>query len=154
MLTIFGASGDLTQRKLFPALYALAVRHLLPDRFAVVGVARSEMTTEEFRAKMREAVQEHCRDDWDEDVWDQLAAGIRYMQADFDDDASWERLGELLDDLDQERGTRGNRVFYLAVPPSVFEEIVEHVGNRRGAGWTRIVVEKPFGHDLDDRAPR
>ncbi len=147
-LTIFGASGDLTQRKLFPALYALAVRHLLPDRFAVVGVARSEMTTEDFQAKMREAVQAHCRDAWDEDVWDQLAAGIRYMQAEFDDDASWERLGALLDDLDQERGTRGNRVFYLAVPPSVFEEIVEHVGNRRGAGWTRIVAEKPFGHDL------
>ncbi len=149
ILTIFGASGDLTQRKLFPALYALAVRHLLPDRFAVVGVARSEMTTEQFQAKMKEAVQLHCRDVWDEEIWGQLVAGIRYMQAEFDDEKCWDRLGAMLDDLDQERGTRGNRLFYLAVPPSVFEEIVEHVGSRRGAGWTRIIAEKPFGHDLE-----
>ncbi len=147
-LTIFGASGDLTQRKLFPALYALAVRHLLPDRFAVLGFARSEMTTEQFQAKMRAAVEKHCRDEFDEEIWNRLAAGIRYMQAEFDDETCWDRLGAALDDLDQERGTRGNRVFYLAVPPSVFEEIVEHVGSRRGAGWTRIIAEKPFGHDL------
>src|SRR5262245_40919910 len=149
ILTIFGASGDLTQRKLFPALYALAVRHLLPDRFAVVGVARSEMTTEQFQAKMKEAVQLHCRDAWDEEVWERLVAGVRYMQAEFDDEKCWDRMGAMLDDLDQERGTRGNRVFYLAVPPSVFEEIVEHSGARRGAGWTRIIAEKPFGHDLE-----
>jgi glucose-6-phosphate 1-dehydrogenase len=147
-LTIFGASGDLTKRKLFPALYALAVRHLLPDNFAVLGVARSEMSTDAFREAMKEAVQEFGRDEFDEDVWKTLAPGIGYLQADFADEASWDRLGQTLDTLDAERGCQGNRVFYLAVPPSAFEEIIEHVGKRRGPGWTRIIAEKPFGHDL------
>jgi glucose-6-phosphate 1-dehydrogenase len=147
-LTIFGASGDLTQRKLLPALYSLAFRHLLPDSFAVLGVARTDMSTDEFRKRMKEAVQEHGRDEFHEDVWDELAAGIRYLQADFAAEASWDNLGRTLDELDAERGTNGNRIFYLAVPPSAFEEIVEHVGKRRGAGWTRIIAEKPFGHDL------
>ncbi len=147
-LTIFGASGDLTKRKLFPALYSLAFHHVLPDRFAVLGVARTEMSTEKFRDGMKEAVREHGRDEFDEDVWEELAAGIRYLQADFGDEGSWDGLGRTLDELDAERGTNGNRIFYLAVPPSAFEEIVEHVGNRRGAGWTRIIAEKPFGHDL------
>jgi glucose-6-phosphate 1-dehydrogenase len=147
-LTIFGASGDLTQRKLFPALYALATRNMLPERFGVLGVARTEMSTDEFRARMRDAVKENCRDVLRDDVWEKLAAGIRYQPTDLADEASWGRVGAALDELDRERGTGGNRIFYLAVPPSVFEEIVDHVGRRRGSGWTRIVAEKPFGHDL------
>ncbi len=150
ILTIFGASGDLTQRKLFPALYSLQLRHLLPEKFAVVGVARSEMATEDFLEKMKRAVQEHGRDEFREDVWESLAAGVRYVATDFSDDSGWQALGETLGDLDEERDTKGNRVYYLAVPPSAFDEIVEHLGrNRDTGGWTRIICEKPFGHDLE-----
>jgi glucose-6-phosphate 1-dehydrogenase len=149
-LTIFGASGDLTQRKLFPALYALAVRHLLPERFGVLGVARSEMSSEDFVARMREAVAEHGRDEFREDVWESLAAGVRYVATDFSDDAGWDSVVERLDELDRERDTNGNRIYYLAVPPPAFEEIVRHIGKRRSnKGWTRLIAEKPFGHDLE-----
>jgi len=149
-LTIFGASGDLTQRKLFPALYALAVRHLLPDHFAVVGVARTQMTTEAFVERMRDAVQAHGRDEFHQETWDELAAGVRYLGMEFDDDAGWEGLAAALTELDEERGTAGNRIHYLAVPPKAFEEIVRQVGKRRRtSGWTRLICEKPFGHDLD-----
>ena len=89
------------------------------------------MTTEEFLERMREAVEEHGRDEFREDVWDELAAGIRYVAMDFTDEAGWERLADALDELDEERGTGGNRVYYLAVPPSAFEGIVAHVGERR-----------------------
>jgi glucose-6-phosphate 1-dehydrogenase len=149
-LTIFGASGDLTQRKLFPALYALAVRHLLPERFAVVGVARTKMTTEDFVARMREAVQEHGRDEFHEETWKELAEGVRYIPTELDDDEGWDAIAASLTELDEERGTAGNRIHYLAVPPGAFEEIVENVGRRRTtSGWTRLICEKPFGRDLD-----
>jgi glucose-6-phosphate 1-dehydrogenase len=147
-LTIFGASGDLAQRKLMPALYSLAFRRLLPERFGIVGVARSEHGTEQFRELMREAVEEHARDPFRDDVWDGLAAGIRYVAADFADESAVDRVAEALIDLDAERGTAGNRVYYLAVPPSAFSTIVHGLGERRTTdGWTRLIVEKPFGHD-------
>ena len=150
VFTIFGASGDLTQRKLLPALYALAYRHLLPEQFAILGVARSEMTTDEFVERMREAVEEHGRDDFRQDVWDELAEGIRYLSADFDDERAWDELVGCLNELDETRGTRGNRVYYLAIPPSGIETIVAHLGKcRHRDGWTRVIVEKPFGHDLE-----
>ena len=149
-LTIFGASGDLTQRKLFPALYALAVRNLLPERFAVVGVARTEMSTEAFRDSMRQAVMDHARDEFREEVWVELAGGIRYVATDFADEGGDQHVVDCLDELDRERGTAGNRLYYLAVPPSAIEAIVVAMGKRRGAGgWTRVIVEKPFGHDLE-----
>ncbi len=149
VLTIFGASGDLTQRKLFPALYALAFRDLLPPQFGVVGAARSAIDTEEFVERMRAAVEEHGRDEFRQDVWDELAASVRYVSMDFKDEAGWQRLIDALTELDDERGTGGNRVYYMAVPPSAFEGIVAHVGERREAeGWTRVIAEKPFGHDL------
>ncbi len=148
-LTIFGASGDLTQRKLFPALYALAFRDLLPDRFAVVGAARSEWSTDEFRERMREAVETHGRDEFRDDVWEKLVGGVEYVGMDFTDEAGWQALADTLTELDESRGTAGNRVYYLAVPPSAFDVIVSHVGERRGTeGWTRVIAEKPFGHDL------
>ena len=147
--TIFGASGDLTQRKLFPALYALAVRHLLPESFGVVGVARSDWSTEEFCARMQDAVKEHGRDEFREDVWKELVDGVRYVPMDFTDEAGWEALSETLNELDEARGTGGNRLYYLAVPPKAFEPIVREVGKRRSTeGWTRVIAEKPFGHDL------
>jgi glucose-6-phosphate 1-dehydrogenase len=149
-LTIFGASGDLTQRKLIPALYALAIRNLLPEHFAVVGVSRTEMTTEDFRERMRQAVVEHGRDEFREDVWEPLAAGIRYVAADFADEGGEQQVVDCLNELDRERGTAGNRVYYLAVPPSAIETIIVQMGQRRATGgWTRVIVEKPFGHDLE-----
>ena len=149
-MVIFGASGDLTRRKLFPALYALAVRQLLPERFGVVGVARTEETDDEFRERMKEAVQEFGRDEFREEVWTDLAEGMRYVSTDFAEMDGEHRLVEVLNELDESRGTNGNRVHYLAVPPSVLETLVDAVGARRGTtGWTRLIVEKPFGRDLD-----
>jgi glucose-6-phosphate 1-dehydrogenase len=150
VLTIFGASGDLTQRKLLPALYALAHRNLLPEGFAVVGVARTEMNTDEFRERMRQGVVDYARDEFREGVWDELAEGMRYVATDFADDGGEHHVVDCLNELDRERGTAGNRVYYLAVPPGAIETIVVQMGQRRATGgWTRVIVEKPFGHDLE-----
>ena len=147
-LVIFGASGDLTQRKIFPALYALAFRRLLPERFGVVGVARTEQTTKQFIAAMKKAVKAHARDEFREDVWASLADGMHYVATDFADESGNDAVLAALNSLDETRGTSGNRVYYLAVPPAAFEKIVQEVGDRRSpAGWTRLIVEKPFGHD-------
>jgi glucose-6-phosphate 1-dehydrogenase len=149
-LVVFGASGDLTRRKIFPALYSLAYRRLLPEHFAVVGVARSELSDDEFRERMEEAVREFGRDEFRQDAWDSLAAGIRYVPSEFGSGKGADDLARCLTKLDEERGTRGNRVYYLAVPPTVFEALVHQLGERRGTeGWTRLIVEKPFGYDLD-----
>src|SRR5919205_3355194 len=117
-LVIFGASGDLTRRKLFPAIYSLAFRNLLPERFALVGVARTEETDAAFRTRMKEAVREFGRDPFEEKVWKRLADGMHYISTDFAADKGEDDLVALLTRLDQERGTAGNRVFYLAVPPA------------------------------------
>jgi glucose-6-phosphate 1-dehydrogenase len=149
-LTIFGASGDLTQRKLMPALYSLAFRNLLPAGFAVVGVARTPMSDDEFREKMRQAVAEHGRDEFRQEIWDELAGGIRYVATDFANKDGEEHVVDCLNSLDREYGTGGNRVYYLAVPPSAIETIVVAMGQRRTTGgWTRLIIEKPFGHDLE-----
>jgi glucose-6-phosphate 1-dehydrogenase len=148
VLVIYGASGDLTRRKLFPALYALAYRRLLPDHFAVVGVARTEQTTKQFLASMRRGVKEFARDPFRTEVWEALAAGVRYVATDFASDPGEDRVGAALEELDGERGTAGNRLHYLAVPPVAFETVVREIGERREReGWTRIIVEKPFGRD-------
>jgi glucose-6-phosphate 1-dehydrogenase len=149
-LVIFGASGDLTHKKLFPALYSLAFRQLLPRNFAVLGVARTEGSDEEFREDMKAAVQEHGRDPFRDDIWETLAEGMRYLDMDFGDDASWTKVTRTLADLDKNLGTGGNRVYYFAVPPSVIGTLVEEIGKRRAKdGWNRLVIEKPFGHDLE-----
>jgi glucose-6-phosphate 1-dehydrogenase len=148
-LVIFGASGDLTQRKLMPALYALAFRRLLPERFAVVGAARTEMSSDAWREQMKEAVREHARDDFREDVWERLADALVYVTSEGEDEESEDRLAATLTELDDTRGTAGNRVYYLAVPPAAMKTIVRELGERRSTrGWTRLIVEKPFGRDL------
>jgi glucose-6-phosphate 1-dehydrogenase len=148
-LVIFGASGDLTKRKLFPALYSLALRGLLPERFAVVGAARSEETDDEFRERMKAAVQEFGRDEFREEIWDKLAEGTRYAATEFTDEGGEDRVVEALNELDKQRGTGGNRVYYLAVPPDAIAPLVREIGKRRSAdGWARLIVEKPFGRDL------
>ncbi|HKB94830.1 MAG TPA: glucose-6-phosphate dehydrogenase [Gaiellaceae bacterium] len=148
-LVIFGASGDLTHKKLMPALYSLAVRRLLSPRFAIVGVARTEETDDGFREDMKQAVQRHGRDEFRQDVWDGLAAAMRYVATDFSDEGGESKLHDLVDELDGEHDLGGNRVYYLAVPPPAFPTIVEALGKRKSdQGWTRLIVEKPFGHDL------
>jgi glucose-6-phosphate 1-dehydrogenase len=148
-LVIFGASGDLAHRKLIPALYSLEYRGLLPESFAVVGVARTQNSTESWRKKMREAVSEFGRDEMRDDVWDRLAAGMHYVTTDFASEGGETEVMELLERLDRERGTGGNRVYYLAVPPTAIRTVVDKLGERRRPeGWVRLIVEKPFGHDL------
>jgi glucose-6-phosphate 1-dehydrogenase len=149
-LTIFGASGDLTQRKIFPALYALAYRRLLPEHFGVLGVARTEMTDEEFRNRMEEAVKDHARDEFKPDVWGPLAEATHYVGTDFADDTGEDSVAGCLSRIDDDHGTAGNRVHYLAVPPDAIATIVGELGDRpHSDGWTRLIVEKPFGHDLE-----
>jgi glucose-6-phosphate 1-dehydrogenase len=148
-ITVFGASGDLTQRKIMPAFYALTLRGLLPADFGIVGVSRTEMTTEDFVERMRQAVMVNCRDEFRPDVWERLAEGLAYVSADFGVEGGEAALVQALNEVDETRGTKGNRVYYLAVPPAAFDDIVTALGRRRAAsGWTRLIVEKPFGHDL------
>jgi glucose-6-phosphate 1-dehydrogenase len=155
-VVIFGASGDLTRRKLIPALYNLAVSRALPGGFAVVGVARREKTDDSFRAEMKEAVASFSRrKPIDEALWQDFERGISYVRGPFGEDKTYHDLKKHLEQLDRERGTQGNRLFYFAVPPAEFEVIVNGlraaglVATGRGRGpWTRVVFEKPFGHDL------
>jgi glucose-6-phosphate 1-dehydrogenase len=158
-VVIFGASGDLTKRKLMPALYNLAVSRALPGGFAVIGVARRERTHDEFRSDMKEAVSSFSRrKPIDNTVWSDFERGVTYVEGTFEDPATYERLKKQLDEVDRERGTRGNRLFYLAVPPSEFgtialslrdAKLVEPASSAKAGGpWTRVVFEKPFGHDL------
>jgi glucose-6-phosphate 1-dehydrogenase len=150
VLVVFGASGDLTRRKIFPALYALALRDLLPESFAVLGVARTEWEDDEFRGRMEAAVREFGRDEFRQEVWDELAAATFYVGTDFADESGEDVVAQRLTAIDRERGTRGNRVYYLAVPPDAMEVLVQELGERRSSeGWSRLIVEKPFGRDLE-----
>ena len=150
VFVIFGASGDLTKRKLLPALYSLAYRRLLPEKFAVVGVARTECSEDDFRSRMEAAVREHARDPFRDDIWEPLADGMHYISTEFSEDEGEELLAQRLTQLDEERGTAGNRLYYFAVPPNAIGTIVSELGPRRStSGSVRLVIEKPFGHDLD-----
>ena len=149
-ITIYGATGDLTKRKLLPALYSLALRRLLPERFAVLGVGRSQRSDDEFRAEMREGIELHARDAFDQAAWDRLAAGMRYVSADPGVESGTELLWRRLDELDRELDLGGNRVHYFAVPPAAIGSLIDDIGRHRhsAGGWTRLVIEKPFGNDL------
>lgn len=152
-MVIFGATGDLTHRKLLPALYNLALEHPLPAGFSVVGFARRPYTDDQFRQQALESINEYSRQKpVNPQVWESFASGIHYLQADFHDLSGYERLNNLLNKIDLERGTSGNRIFYLSTPPSQYPEIIHNLGaaglNRSRKGWTRIIIEKPFGHDL------
>ena len=153
VMVIFGATGDLTHRKLLPALYNLALEHPLPAGFSIVGFARRPYSDEEFRQQALESINAYSRQKpVNLQVWDSFAAGIRYLQSDFHEPEGYERLNNLLNALDHERGTSGNRIFYLSTPPSQYPEIIQRLGaaglNKSRKGWTRIIIEKPFGHDL------
>ena len=153
-MVIFGASGDLTRRKLLPALYDLALERLLPAGFSVVGVARQDMSTNVFRANMRDAVNEFSRrGPINDTVWDSFVQGISYVRGDFTKPEVYDALKATLDQFDQERGTLGNRLFYLATPPDFYGDIIEQLGAHglhqcAPGAWQRIIIEKPFGEDL------
>src|SRR5215213_6453997 len=123
-MVIFGVSGDLTSRKLMPALYDLAVGQPLPEGFSVVGVSHRDWSDEEFRAKMREAVTASARTPVTEDAWQGFAKGLCYVRGDFADPQAYDRLGERLREIDAERGTKRNRIFYLATSPNYFLPII------------------------------
>jgi glucose-6-phosphate 1-dehydrogenase len=154
VLIIFGASGDLTRRKLMPALFALYATRTLPEPFAIVAVARTEMSSEDFRRRMRQAVDEFGRvRPPSEGVWDRFARAVVYVPGDPKDPGLYARLDQVLRELERGRGGPTNRLFYCATPPSLYDDIVENLGAsglaRAENGWTRIIVEKPFGHDLE-----
>jgi glucose-6-phosphate 1-dehydrogenase len=153
VMIIFGATGDLTHRKLLPALYNLALEHPLPAGFSVVAFARRPYSDDEYRQQALESINQYSRQKpVNLQVWENFAAGIHYLQADFNDPKGYDKLNNLLNLLDQERGTGGNRIFYLSTPPSQYPEIIQRLGtaglSRNRKGWTRVIVEKPFGHDL------
>jgi len=153
-VVIFGATGDLTHRKLVPALYSLASQRLLPGGFSVVGVGRRPWSTDDFRAEMRRAVHNNGRfDGADASVWRAFEEGLFYVAGAFEDPATFDRLAGALVQVDAVRGTAGNRLFYLATPPDAYPLIIERLASSGlsrspGGAWARIVIEKPFGSDL------
>nr|WP_194719778.1 glucose-6-phosphate dehydrogenase [Cellulosimicrobium arenosum] len=153
-LVIFGVTGDLARKKLMPAVYDLANRGLLPPGFALTGFARRDWEDEDFAQVVHDAVREHARTPFREATWRQLAEGIRFVQGSFDDDDAFERLRQTVEDLDAERGTGGNHAFYLSVPPGAFPLVCRQLARSglsrsEGDAWRRVVIEKPFGHDLE-----
>ncbi len=156
VMVIFGASGDLTQRKLIPALWYLARERFLPPGFSVLGCAKSPYNDDQFRQKMRGALAKFSRSGVGGDsLVESFVRGLFYLSADFSSLPAYAELVKRLDDLDRERGTCGNRLFYLATPPSFFPVIVQQLGaaglaktKEPGKTWTRIIIEKPFGRDL------
>ena len=152
-MVIFGASGDLTKRKLIPALYNLAKDHLLSQEFALVGVARNDLTTDQFRDKLSTEVKQFVTGDFDPELWHWFVRRIYYSPGEFGDPAIYQQLKATLADVDTRHGTRGNYLFYLATAPEFFRTIVEQLGaaglTKEDTGWRRVIVEKPFGRDFD-----
>jgi glucose-6-phosphate 1-dehydrogenase len=156
VLVIFGASGDLTHRKLIPSLYSLAYEGLLPSGQAIIGVARQQISDEAFRAKMKEGCDEFARHrPTDPAVWENFARRLFYVPGEFQDEDTYRRLDARMRELDRTLGTGGRRIYYLAVPPRAFTVISEALGSQgmvgdpeMGQPFTRVIIEKPFGHDL------
>ncbi|HEV2887029.1 MAG TPA: glucose-6-phosphate dehydrogenase [Jatrophihabitans sp.] len=153
-LVVFGVTGDLARKKLLPAVYDLANRGLLPADFVLLGFARRDWEDGDFETLAKKAAQEHARTDWNEEVWDRLAGEIKFVPGSFDDDQAFDTLATTLDELRNSHGIKGNAAFYLSVPPSMFPVVLRQMertkmaDNATSGGWRRVVVEKPFGHDL------
>jgi glucose-6-phosphate 1-dehydrogenase len=152
-LVIFGATGDLTHRKLVPALYNLAADGALPPAISVVGFARRDKSDEVFRTELEEAARKFSRQGINDDLWKNFASNICYHRSEFDKIEGYEALARRLDEMDATRGTGGNRLFYLAAGPDQFEVILENLrksglNKARPGSWSRVIVEKPFGTDL------
>ena len=158
-LVFFGVTGDLARKKLLPAVYDLMNRGLLPPSFGLVGFGRRPWSDDDFRAYVRESVEANARTPFREDVWNQFQQGMRFVVGAFDDDAAYEQLKSTLAELD-ERGAHGNHAFYLSIPPKAFEQVLTKLAEHDLAsrdndtinpvdGWRRVVIEKPFGHNLE-----
>jgi glucose-6-phosphate 1-dehydrogenase len=151
-LIIFGASGDLTHRLLVPALYNLAAARLLPEAFALIGVARSPSSSEAFRADLAKSLPQFANRSIDQNVLNQVLGCVGYVQGDPDDESTYANIDRELTRVERERATQGNRLFYLATPPAGFAPIGCHLGQsglaRENGAWRRVIIEKPFGTDL------
>ena len=152
-MVLFGVTGDLSRRKVMPAIYDLANRGLLPPGFSLVGFARRDWADQDFMKIAHDAVREHARTPFREDVWKSLMDGLRFVPGTFDDDAAFELLTTTLADLERTRGTGGNVAFYLSVPPGLFGTVCSQLkesglADPPAGAWRRVVIEKPFGHDL------
>jgi glucose-6-phosphate 1-dehydrogenase len=151
-VVIFGASGDLTKRKLIPALFSLAQQQLLPSAFAVVGIARKPWSDDQFRQSQREFIK---AEELQSPVWKSFEQGISYVSFDFGNPEGYKKLAAMVVQLDRDRGTSGNRLYYLSTPPGVYSEIIRQLGaaglvaKKDARNWTRIIIEKPFGRDLE-----
>jgi glucose-6-phosphate 1-dehydrogenase len=160
VLVMFGVTGDLASKKLLPAIYDLANRGLLPPGFSLVGFARRDWADEDFAQLTYNAVKAHARTPFRDAVWEQVSEGVRFVPGEFDDDAAFDRLAQTVAELDAERGTGGNYAFYLSIPPKAFPVVVQQLkrsglsqapppaGPELPRPWRRVVIEKPFGHDL------
>jgi glucose-6-phosphate 1-dehydrogenase len=154
VMVIFGATGDLTKRKLIPALINLAQENVLPKRFAIIGVASNDYTTETFRRTLGEEVPQIAPEPIDLKLWEWLSERIYYVKGDFADSETYKRIKDQIDEADRLHSTQGNKFFYLAVAPRFFAPIVQQLGavgltKEEGDKWARVIVEKPFGHDLE-----
>jgi glucose-6-phosphate 1-dehydrogenase len=152
-LVVFGITGDLARKKLLPAVYDLANRGLLPTNFALLGFARRDWGDTDFAELARDAARKAARTPWREEVWDRLAASVRFVQGSFDDDNAFDQLADTLNELEGSHGIGGNAAFYLSIPPAMFPVVLKQM-QRTGMAestadrWRRVVVEKPFGTDL------
>jgi len=153
-LVVFGVTGDLARKKLLPAIYDLANRGLLPADFALLGFARRDWGDGDFAALAKKAAKEHARTQWNDDVWRRLNENLQFVPGSFDDDEAFDTLAEALNNLRNTHGIKGNAAFYLSIPPAMFPVVLKQMdrtgmaSNARSGGWRRVVVEKPFGHDL------
>jgi len=154
-LVVFGVTGDLARKKLIPAVYDLANRGLLPADFVLVGFARRDWGDGDFESLARESARKGCRTGWSDEVWSRLIGNILFVPGSFDDDDAFDQLKNSLDSLCESRGIHGNAAFYLSIPPSMFPTVLKQMertgmaNNELAGGWRRVVVEKPFGHDLE-----
>jgi len=154
VMIIFGSTGDLTSRKLIPALFHLFGADLLPDTFAVVGIGRKAFNDQSYCEHLGQKIREYVGSSFDEAIWHKLSQRIHYLQGDIDQPSTYDALKQLLETIDQQRLTENNYLFYLAVPPSLFGSITDQLSNagllqQTADNWRRVIIEKPFGHDLE-----
>ena len=154
-LVVFGITGDLARKKLLPAVYDLHSRGLLPTDFVLLGFARRDWDDGDFEDMSRESARKGARTPWREDVWSRLAGNIRFVPGSFDDDNAFDTLSTCIDEMRDSHGIKGNAAFYLSIPPSAFPVVLKQLqrtgmaDNDKSGGWRRVVVEKPFGYDLE-----
>ncbi|MEP6851662.1 MAG: glucose-6-phosphate dehydrogenase [bacterium] len=153
-LVVFGVTGDLARKKLMPAIYDLANRGLLPTDFVLLGFARRDWEDGDFEDLAKKSAKDAARTTWNEEVWNRLSGNIKFVPGSFDDDDAFDELARTLDELRDSHGIKGNAAFYLSIPPAMFPIVLKQMDrtgmadNDRSGGWRRVVVEKPFGHDL------